>query len=172
MRKKLLVGLTVATILGLAISLGWSLSRPDEAPITVTGQVRQDNRHGGTLGCLDEWDYPVTQCRVILRYAGAEGFAEIEGQRSPWNVYVSNGKIIDQVQVNEDGVYSFKLDWQPEGVFTGDTTQEVTAVFYQIELLVPVEGFYDQKVIGPSRIKITENTEAAQGPIFLLSSLC
>lgn len=165
----IVVGIVVA---GLAISLGLSLSSSNEVQPVITGKVCQDNRYGGILGCLDDWDYPVTQCQVILRYAGAEGTVEIDGQRSPWSVYVSNGKIIDQVQVDENGVYSFKLDWQPEGVFVGGgIDQKITTALYQVELLVPVQGFNTQKVIGSSqvRVKLTEETETILGPIFLLS---
>ena len=161
----------IATIVGLLSYIGWSQTRPDEThPVIITGKVCQDSHYGGTLGCLDAWDLPVTECQVILRYAGAEGIAQIDGQTlSPWSVYVSNGKIIDQVQVDENGAYSFRLDWEPEGVFTGNINQEVTVVLYQLEIRTTIQGFCDQTIIGSNQIRVTKNTEAVPGPIFLLS---
>ena len=168
--KILTVILLIAVII-LGAFLGLRGNRPDETfqPVIIVGKVCQDSHYGGTLGCLDTWDFPVTQCQVILRYAGAEGTTQIDNQASsPWSVYVSNGKIIDQVQVDENGVYSFNLDWQPEGVFTGDKNQEVTAVLYEAEIMTTIQGFCGQTVIGLSQIRVTKDTEAVSGPIFLL----
>jgi hypothetical protein len=172
-KKRVLVFLAAVetlAIIGLAIALGYVLTKP-EVPVVV-GKVYQDNRYGGTFGSLDEWDYPLTQCQVVLRYAGAEGKATIaEGKESTWQIYVSDGKIIDQVQVDENGVYGLELDWQPRGIFKGDMNQEVTAVLCRVEILAPVQGFYNQKVISSSQIRVeaTEDAKVILGPIFLLS---
>jgi hypothetical protein len=170
-KRNVIVGMIVLLIIiGLASTLGWSLTKT-EVPVVV-GKVYQDSRYGGTPGALDEWDYPLTQCQVVLRYAGAEGKATIaEGKESTWQIYVSDGKIIDQVQVDENGVYGLELDWQPRGIFKGDMNQEVTAVLCRVEILAPVQGFYNQKVISSSQIRVeaTEDAKVILGPIFLLS---
>lgn len=177
-KRKWKIGVAVLIIVVIVVSvfLGWSLTRPDEPqpvtiePVTIIGRVLQDSRCGGTLGCLDTWDSPVTQCQVTLRYTGAEGTVQIDGQTSsPWSVYVPDGKIVDQVQVDKNGAYSFKLDWPPEGVFTGDINQEVTVVLYQLEIMTTIQGFCGQTVIGSNQIRITEDVEVVPGPTFLLS---
>lgn len=171
--KIAVAGLCIAAIV-LGVLLLLCGNKPDEAkPAVIVGKVYEDSRYKGTFGCLDEYDFSLTQCQVVLRYAGCEGSAKVEGdQTSPWYVYVSNGKIVDQVQVDKQGVYRFYLgDWKPEGIFTGDMEQEVTVVIYNVELLVPVEGFCSQKAISSSqvRIKISEDNKVIQGPFFIVS---
>ena len=174
--KRIWIVTIIVVIIGLAVSLGWSLTRPNKAqpvtmPVIITGKVWQNSHYGGALDCLDAWDFPVTRCQVILRYAGAEGiFTQTDSQTSsPWSVYVSNGKIVDQVQVDEDGVYFFKLDWEPEGAFTGNINQEVIAVLYQVEIMTTIQGFCDQTVIGSNQIRITKDSEVIHVSPILLS---
>jgi len=110
----------------------------------------------------------VTQCRVILRYAGAEGTADISGGQSPWSIYVSNGRIVSEAQVDENGVYTFSLNWDPVGAFTGDIDQDVTTVIYRVEVLTPVPGFYNQVFIDSDQIRVTKGNKIIQGPQILL----
>lgn len=163
----IIVVVVVVTVI-LAAALGWSLTKPG-VPV-VTGRIYQDSNYGGTRGALDEWDTPVSCYQVIIRYAGAEGTAEISGQTSSsWGVYVSNGKIIDQVQVDEDGVYRFPLDWQPKGPFTGHEDQEVVTVLYQVEVLVPQGSYVKAITSSQVRIRLTEDAKVIPGPSFLVS---
>jgi hypothetical protein len=163
------IGVTIlcVAVIVLGIFLGLCKSRPDD--ILVVGKVWQNNYHGGSQEALDSWDFPLTDCRVVLRYAGAEGTADLSGGQSPWSIYFSNGRIVSEAQVDEDGVYSFNLNWDPpEGVFKGGIDQDVEVVIYQVEVLTSVQGFYRQVMIGPDQVRLTKDTKIIQGPQILL----
>lgn len=142
--------------------------------IEITGQVFADNTYYGAIGALDANDSPAQNVQVALYQIGADGKMKVSGANadSGWNFSNYPGKLVDQVKVDENGIYRFKLTWSPSPVLSGDIVQQsTTTLVYRVEVISLVNGRYSNQMIFGNPINVSKIDRTVTGSTILLTSI-